>query len=76
MKATLDRIEDGMAVLLVRNDETVRIDIPMCLMPEDCREGDIVDIEITRDRESTEEARDRVASLIEKLKKKNKPPES
>jgi hypothetical protein len=76
MKATLDRIEDGVAVLLVRNDETIRLDIPMCLLPEDCEEGDILDIEITRDRESTKEARDRVAKLIEKLKKKNQPPES
>ncbi len=76
MKATIDRIEDDIAVLLVRTDETIHLDIPMSLMPEGCQEGDILDIEITRDRESTEEARERVAKLIEKLKKKNLPPES
>lgn len=70
MKATLDRFENGCAVLLIRNDETIEIDFPACLLPEDCEEGDILDITITRDVESTEEARERVSSLIEKLKKK------
>jgi hypothetical protein len=71
MKVTLDRIEDGCAVLLVRNDESIEFHMPACLLPEDCVEGDILDISITRDTESTEAARKRVSNLIEKLKKKN-----
>jgi hypothetical protein len=71
MKATLDRFEGCYAVLLIRNDETIEIDFPACLLPKGCREGDILNIDITRDLESTEEATERVASLIEKLKKKN-----
>jgi hypothetical protein len=72
MKVTLDRIEDGCAVLLVRDDESIEIDFPSCLLPKGCREGDILDITITRDVESTGEATKRVSDLIEKLKKKNK----
>jgi hypothetical protein len=70
VKVTIDRFEDGYAVLLVRGEECVQIDFPERLLPEGCREGDILDIEISRDVESTEEARKRVSDLIEKLKKK------
>lgn len=70
MKVTIDRFEGCYAVLLVRDDESCEIDFPACLLPEECEEGDILDITITRDVESTEEARDRVSGLIEKLRKK------
>jgi hypothetical protein len=71
MKATLDRFEDGWAVLLLRDDESIEFELPACLLPCGCKEGDILDINIARDVEATEEAAERVASLIEKLKKKN-----
>jgi Protein of unknown function (DUF3006). len=70
MKVTIDRFEDGYAILLVREDECVQIDFPEQLLPEGCREGDILDIEITRDTKSTKESKKRVSDLIEKLKKK------
>jgi hypothetical protein len=70
LKVTIDRFEDGYAVLLVRGEESVQIDLPAELLPEGCKEGDILDIRIARDVESTEETRKRVSDLIEKLKKK------
>ncbi len=80
MKVTIDRFEDGYAVLLVRGEECAdsscghcesgHIDFPVKLLPEGCKEGDILDIRISRDVEGTEETRKRVADLIEKLKKK------
>jgi hypothetical protein len=33
MKATLDRFEDGWAVLLLRDDESIEFELPMCLLP-------------------------------------------
>lgn len=71
MKATIDRIEDGWAVLLLREDESIEFDLPVCMLPCGAREGDILDIDITRDVEATKEATEQVSSLIEKLKKKN-----
>ncbi len=71
MKATLDRIEDGIALLLIRNDESIQINIPVELLPEGCCEGDILDITICRDLEGTRAAKERVSDLIEKLKNKN-----
>lgn len=70
-KVTLDRIEEGNAVLLIRDDESVKINIPLFLLPADSREGDILDITITRDVQETEDAKERVSGLLEKLKSKN-----
>lgn len=70
MKATLDRIEGEVAMLLVRGDESLRLDVPLALLPPDCKEGDVLEITITRDVGETEAARERVSSLLERLKSK------
>jgi len=70
-KFTLDRIEDSTAVLLLRDDESIKIDIPFCLLPQESKEGDILDISIIRDVQETEDAKERVSALLEKLKNKN-----
>jgi Protein of unknown function (DUF3006) len=71
-KVTLDRIEEGIAVLLVRDEEKVKINIPMALLPSGYKEGDILDITINKDVQETDAAKERVSSLLEKLKNKNK----
>jgi Protein of unknown function (DUF3006). len=70
-KVTLDRIEEGNAVLLIRNDESVKINIPFFLLPACSKEGDILDITINKDVQETVDAKERVSSLLEKLKNKN-----
>ncbi|MGE5457619.1 MAG: DUF3006 domain-containing protein [Methanococcaceae archaeon] len=70
-KVTLDRIEEGTAVLLIRDKETIKINIPLFLLPSESREGDILDITIDIDAQETEDAKERVSNLLEKLKKKN-----
>jgi hypothetical protein len=69
-KATIDRVEGHLAVLLLREDESIRFEIPISLMPPGSKEGDIVDIQIEKDETTTQETRERVSSLIEKLKSK------
>ena len=71
-KVTLDRIEEYIAVLLVRDEELVKIRIPLFLLPPDSREGDILDITIARDMQETEDAKERVSSLLQKLMNKNR----
>jgi len=71
-KVTLDRIEENIAVLLVRDEEKIKINIPLCLLPSESREGDILDITIARNVQETEDAKERVSSLLEKLKKKSR----
>lgn len=70
MKATIDRIEGNLAVLILRDNETVKFNLPVVLLHE-MSEGDMVDITITKDETSTNSAKERVTSLIEKLKNKN-----
>ena len=72
MKVTIDRVEGTVAVLISREDESVRVNVPVSLLPPGCREGDILTIRIVRDRAATEAAQERVSGLIEKLKNGNK----
>ena len=72
MKATIDRIEGKLAALLIRNRENIKLNFPLILLPEVSKEGDILDISIHKDEKETEDAKERVSSLIEKLKSKNK----
>ena len=69
MKVTVDRFEGETAVLLVRPEETQQILFPRELLPG-VEEGDILEITATREIRETEEARERVSSLIEKLRQK------
>jgi len=39
IKATLDRIENKIAVLLVKPEETINVSIPLSLLPEGSKEG-------------------------------------
>jgi hypothetical protein len=69
---TLDRIESNIAVLLVRDEEVIKINIPIFLLPAGSKEGDILDVAINRNIRETENAKERVSDLLEKLKKKDK----
>ncbi|HOI12299.1 MAG TPA: DUF3006 domain-containing protein [Methanoculleus sp.] len=70
-RASLDRVEEGLAVLLLREDESVRFTIPRSLLPPEAREGDTLEIVIRRDVAATEEARRRVAERIARLRAKS-----
>ena len=72
MKATIDRIESKLAVLLIGDDGSIKLNVPLILLPEGAKEGDILDININKDEKENEEAKKRVTSLIEDLKSKNK----
>jgi hypothetical protein len=68
MKATIDRVEGSMAVLILKEDAAVRINIPVSLLPPGCREGDILTIGIERDTTGTKEAKERLSGRIERLR--------
>lgn len=71
-KVTLDKIEGSTAVLLVRDEERIKINIPVFLLPAGSKEGDILDVAINRNIKETENAKERVSDLLEKLKKKDR----
>jgi len=69
MKVTVDRFEGETAVLLVRPEETKQILFPRELLPG-VAEGDILAITVEKEEKETDAARERVSSLIEKLRNK------
>lgn len=71
-KVTLDRIEGSTAVLLLREEESIKLSIPLFLLPPESKEGDILNLSIDRDIQETEAAKERVSALLDKLKNKNK----
>ena len=70
MKAVIDRIESKFAVLLMGDDGSIKVNVPMSLLPAECRERDILDVTFKKDENATQEAKNRSKSLMEKLKKK------
>ena len=70
MQVFFDRVEGTIAVLIVRDDESLRLNIPVSLLPSGCREGDILAIDIERDPEATEAVKKCIANRIERLKNK------
>ena len=70
LKFTVDRIEEGYAVLLLRDEESTTVNWPLETIPFSVSEGDILTFEIEKDEEEREAARERVKSLLQKLNNK------
>jgi len=63
---TLDRIEGSTAVILVGEDGDT-IEISKDLLPEGCKEGDIVSFKIEVKDKKTKKEKEKVEKLIDKL---------
>lgn len=68
MELTIDRIEEGIAILIGREDETIRVTIPVAHLPPTSREGDILTMTLVPDPGATARARDRVRALQERMR--------
>lgn len=68
-KAVVDRIEGDIAVLLAAEDEFV-VHIPLQLLPN-IKEGDHLQASWAVDPQATEQAKDRVTDLLQKLINRN-----
>lgn len=73
MKVTIDRIEGTLAVLIPHENESLRFNVPVLLLPPGCEEGDILTLGLERDSAATSAARDRIAGRRETLKKRKYP---
>lgn len=69
VKVTIDRFEEGFAVLQTYVDNVLEFSLPTILLPEGCKEGDVLDLCICLDEAATEEARREIARLKKSLKK-------
>ena len=71
MKTTLDRIEEGTAVLLIRPEEKETVYLPAQYLPENVQEGDILNLQIKLNKEETKNAKQRVRNLLNRLQEKD-----
>ncbi len=67
LKAVVDRIEGDIAVLIPCDDETIRLTLPLSLLPPGTGEGAILSITLDRDDPGTDAARQRLVDRIERL---------
>ncbi len=65
MRAVIDRVERELAVLLLGDKGEFKLNFPLSLLPAGCKEGDVLNIFIERDVVGTEQAKERVSSLME-----------
>jgi hypothetical protein len=71
MRAVVDRFEGDYAVLLIEDDE-IKVDFPRKLLPDGTREGSWLTVDLKLDQEKTKKQEEKIAKLLDKLKKKNK----
>jgi hypothetical protein len=70
MKAVIDRIGETVAVIVIPEEENLRLNIPSAFLPAGSGEGDILTLSIERDEAATHEAQARVSRLIGDLIRK------
>ncbi|WP_224244117.1 DUF3006 domain-containing protein [Hyalangium gracile] len=71
-KATVDRFEEEVAVLIIEGRQVTR---PRAELPAEAREGDIIDLDTGWvDTEATEALRAQVRQARQRAKKKQPPP--
>jgi Protein of unknown function (DUF3006) len=63
---SIDRFEGSVAVIIVGDDEGT-IEITKSLLPEGCKEGDLISIKLESKDRKTSTEKERVAGLIRKL---------
>lgn len=67
LRVYLDRIEDGIAVLLCGEEPVYEWHLPPAFLPEGAQEGEWLECRLTRDVQTTQETKARNASLLEQL---------
>ncbi|MFL5343630.1 MAG: DUF3006 domain-containing protein [Hyalangium sp.] len=71
-KATVDRFEEGLAVLVVDGRQVTR---PRAELAPEVREGDVIDLDTGKvDAQATEALREEVRKARKRAKKKQAPP--
>ena len=71
MNAVVDRISDGIAVLLFGEEES-QINLPVEFLPEGTREGQWLDVEFRINEKLTDERYRKNRELLEKIRRKNR----
>lgn len=63
LSAVIDRVESGLAVIVLSDDDEVQFDLPLKYLPAGSKEGDHLKLTFEADPASAEAASRRVAEL-------------
>jgi hypothetical protein len=69
-RVIIDRIEGELAVLVLYEDDQVKFNMPLRLLPEGARDGDHLLMTFTEDNASRESEKKRIGNLLDELKNK------
>jgi len=69
-RVIIDRIEGDLAVLVFYEDDGVKFNFPLRLLPEGAREGDHLLMTFDEDNASRESEKKRIGDLLDELKSK------
>ena len=67
MRAFVDQIQEGMATLLLGEDESVSVQVPVTWLPAGVREGIVLRVDFRIDPKATKEGKRRAQSLLDSL---------
>ncbi|MGE8081452.1 DUF3006 domain-containing protein [Peribacillus loiseleuriae] len=79
-KYVIDRFEDDFAILLLKENESIQIDVSKDQLPETIKEGDILELQLSAEneiinvrllKEETNSAKKRAEDLLQKILNKN-----
>jgi len=69
-RVVIDRFEGDLAVLVLYEDDGVKFNMPLRLLPEGAREGDHLLLTFAQDNASRESEKKRIGNLLDELKGK------
>ena len=72
IKLIIDRFEDKDAVLESQDKNPMIFNFPCDLLPQEAKEGTVLNINIDIDHEETKRRKDKIQNLLNKLKERDK----
>jgi hypothetical protein len=72
IKVVIDRIEEGVAVIVLYDDDSVRFNLPVKYLPGGARAGDHFEIGFKRDDSGRDSEREKIDDLLGELTGKKK----
>lgn len=73
LRAFVDRIEEQIAVVILSDDDTVQLDLPLRYLPAGIREGDHLTIHFELAPDDMKAARKRIEDIQQELAANNNP---
>jgi len=72
IKLIIDRFEGKYAILESQDKDSIIFNFPRHLLPQEAKEGTVLNISINIDQEETKRRKNKIQNLLDKLKERDK----